>query len=233
VEASDGGVFLNNCVLAARGIALDVRPRAVADRLPLTFDLTHCTLSAQNTIVRLTSASSLNGPAKLPSRWFVDNCVFAPPIELRASEATTPTLLTFIGPVIDRKELAWWGRANGAAREIKYWLRPEGSLPAADKSNHDAWVKTWGDAHELQALTSEGGVILRDPLPTRRDQIQVGSFQLRPSCKAMMWAEGRPIGAVFGTSTSIGPKPTPKAAATTPMTNPSKTTPKVKKGPGF
>ncbi|MDZ4688237.1 MAG: hypothetical protein SH850_24450, partial [Planctomycetaceae bacterium] len=142
VEASDAGVFLNNCVLAARGVAIDSRPRAIGERLPLTFDLTNCTLSAQNTVVRATGATSLSGPAAWPSRWFVDNCVFAPPIELRAGDASTPTVLTFVGPVVERREIEWWGRSNGAAREIKYWLRPEGSLPAADKSNHDAWVKT-------------------------------------------------------------------------------------------
>ncbi|HUQ70920.1 MAG TPA: hypothetical protein VM165_15435, partial [Planctomycetaceae bacterium] len=238
LEAGDAGVFLNNCVLAARGVAIDSHPRAIGERLPLTFDLTNCTVSAQNTAIRVTGATSLSGPAAWPSRWFVDNCVFAPPIELRAGDASTPTVLTFVGPVVERREIEWWGRSNGAAREIKYWLRPEGSLPAADKSNHDAWMKTWGEAHELHTLTGEGGVLLRDPLPNRREQIQVGNFMLRSSCKAMAWAEGRPIGATFSAANPVGPKGGSKAAPdnSTPKTSPtSKTPPKsnANKKPGF
>jgi serine/threonine protein kinase len=236
-EASDGCVFVHNCVLVARGVVFDSRPRPIAGRLPLTYDLTNCTLSAQNTLVKVSSAASLEGPAASPSRWFVDNCVIAPPLELKAAEATTPTVLTFVGDVIGRKEFEWWGRSNGAAREIKYWLRPDGSLPTPEKSNHEAWLTTWGDAHELHLLTGEGGVILRDPLPTRREEVKVGHFALRPSCKAMAWAEGRPIGAVFGAETTLGPKTTPKSSpATNPKTNPpnSKAVPKTLPGrPGF
>jgi hypothetical protein len=159
--------------------------------------------------------------------------VFAPPIELRAGDASTPTVLTFVGPVIDRKELEWWGRGNGAAREVRYWIRPEGSLPADDKSNFNAWVQSWGAAHELNALTSEGGVLLRDPMPTRRSQIHLNNFALRPSCKAMTWAEGRPIGATFSGDNPIGPKTVSREspAGTGPAPKPPPKT--IPKRPGF
>jgi eukaryotic-like serine/threonine-protein kinase len=232
VEASDGGVFLRNSVLAARGVALDVRPRPLGNRLPLAFDLAHCTLSAQNTILRVTASDSLSAPPATPSRWFVDNCVFAPPIELRAGDASTPTLLTTVGPVLPQRQMEWWGRGNGAARELKYWLRPEGSLPNLDQVDERAWHAAWGEAHDLQTLSGDGGVLLREPLPNRRDQIQPSSFLLRTSSKGLTWAEGRPIGAVL---TNVGPKP---AGADKPEASSKPATPtpgqvKKKSTPGF
>lgn len=228
-EASDGGVFLHNCVLAARGVAIESRPRPIGDRLPLSFDVSHCTFSAQNTVVRVLAATSLPMPPSAPSRWFVDDCVFAPPIELRAGDASTPTLLTEVGAVLAGKQLEWWGRGNGASPVLKYWMRADGSLPDLDRADFTAWRNQWGDAHELQALTSEGGVLLRAPLPNRRDQILPASFLLRTTCQAMMWADGRPIGAVLG---MVGPKPAPKDAPATPGKAAPKTPGSLKPKPG-
>jgi serine/threonine protein kinase len=211
-EAGPAALFVRNSVLVARGTAFDLRPRAVDNNLPLTVDIVQSTVSANQTVFQWTAAS-LTQPASTPARVFVEGTVFGPPFPLRAGEASQASLLTYSGPMLEQRQVEWWGLGNGVSTDIKFWLRPEGQAPLPEKSGLQVWNDTWGAGHDVRTLHSADGVRLADPLPTRRDGLRPKSYQLHPSCKASVWAENRPIGADVAALDAIGPDKAPPANA--------------------
>jgi len=237
VEAGAASVFVRNSLLVARGVAFDVRPRAVNGDLPLVLDLVHSTVAANQTAFQW-AATSLPQPPRIPARVFVDGCVFGPPFSLRSGDAAHPTLFTYAGPaVLEQKQVEWWGLSNGVSSEVKYLVRPEGPPPAIDRAGPQAWDAAWGAGHEVRLLVRPGGVMLaEEQMPTRRDALRPKSYQLHPNSKAIVWAEGRPIGADLASLDQVGPQNAATATTKTAPTQkktPGPTTKPVTKGPGF
>jgi serine/threonine-protein kinase len=236
VEAGFASVFVRNSVLVARGTAFDVRPRAVNNNLPLLIDLVQSTFAANQTVFQW-QAASLSQPPRQPARVFVDGCLFGPPFSLRPGDASQPTVFTWSGPVFEQKQVEWWGLANGVAAEVKYMLHPEGSLPAPEKGGPQAWDEAWGPGREVRLLSRAGDVILaEDKMPAKRDALKPKSYELHPNSKAVVWADGRAIGADVASLEDVGPEKTASAAVSgtaKPSTAPTtkKTVPTVKPNP--
>jgi len=189
----------------ARGAGFDLRPRAVGDELPLLVDIVGSTLAANQSVFQWTAASLGQAP-RTPVRVFVDDTVFGPPFPIRAGDTAQPTLVSYSGPLLEQRQVDWWGQSNGISAEIKHLLRPDGALPTAEQSGPKAWNDTWGSGHDLRLLTRADGVTLADPLPNKREALRPRHYTLHPNSKAIVWAEGQPIGADLATVEQAGPE---------------------------
>lgn len=213
IEAGPGTVFVRDSLLVARGNVFDVRPRAVGSDLPLVIDLAHATLAANETVFDW-KAASLDSPPRTPARVFVEQVVFGPPFPLRAGEALQPTLFTYSGPLLEPRQVEWWGTTNGVSPQIKYLIRPEGQLPDPDKAGADVWQNTWGAGHEIRLLTQTDGVLLaEEKLPAKREALRPKSYALHPSSKGYVWDHGQPIGADLSLLDQVGPETIPAPAS--------------------
>ncbi len=199
-EAGPGTLFVRNSVLAARGIAIDVRPRAINNDLPFALDLVQTSIAATESGIQFT-AVSLKEPAKLPVQAFVEGCAFTPPFTIRAGEATAPAVVRLQGPVLEQQQVAWWGRSNGVSREVRVLLAKGDNI-----FDPKAWQAAWGEGHDAHLLSGPDGVVLADHLPVRKEQLKPGSFALHSSCKGVVWAEGRPVGADVRQLDGLGPQ---------------------------
>ncbi|HET6422448.1 MAG TPA: hypothetical protein VFG20_02120, partial [Planctomycetaceae bacterium] len=213
VDGGASAVFVRNSLLASRGTLLDLRPTSVQNGLPVSIDIVQSTLSATDTILHM-RAASLSGAATRSVQCFVENCAFGPPFSLRSGDAESPTLMTLTGPVLEQKQLTWWGQSNGVSKEIRTYVK---SLnPAAPPVTDPAkWAALWGEGHDIRLLTQADGVLPQEPLPTRRDALKGSSYTLHAASKGITWADGRPIGADGKQLDGIGPqKPAPDPAST-------------------
>ncbi len=235
VEGGAAALFVRNSVLASRGTLLDVRPKGVQNSLPVSIDIAQSSLSSTETVFHQLVTPLPNPPAQNGVQYFVENCVFGPPFSLRAGDASSPTLMTLSGSVREQQQLVWWGQANGVSRELRPLLKtvnPD-APPVTDAA---AWSALWGDGHDLQLLAVADGIIPLEPLPTRRENLKASSYTLHPACKAITWAEGRPIGADVKLLSDVGPRkstPEPATANTKKATPPATTKPGVSKTGGF
>lgn len=221
-EGTTAAVFVRNSLIASRGTAIDLRPAAVQGNLPMSVDLVQSTLSATDSVFQMIAAA---GPVSRPLTCFVENCAFGPPFSLRAGDAESPSLMTLNGPVLDQKQLAWWGQSNGVSKEIRNYVKfvNPAAPPIADA---EKWAAAWGEGHELRLLAVADGVLPQEPLPTRRDGLKGSSYALHKASKGITWADGRPIGADGKQLDGIGPqKPAPEPASTA---NSKKATPNTK-----
>lgn len=186
--------FLKNCLLVSRGDGLDVRFQPLpAGQSPGALVADHLTVSAANGAIRLQSASAETG---LPAhRFYVDRCVFAPPMSVKGEEKV-PTIFSLHNPVTDLTRVEWWGIANGFAPEIPSTIRGEreakANQPGAGLSR---WQAAWGNDQDVRLLTGPGGILMADQSSGKSTAIKPSQFALHQKSKAMTWDEGLPIGA--------------------------------------
>ncbi len=240
VEAGSGNVVLRNSILAMRGDALDLRPIRIGSELPTVIDADHVTFSASGAVVRVEAASGNEGPVTSPMRLFLDNCVIAPPLTFKQGEADGATLLKCVGPVLEQKQLDWWGFSNGVAKEVVRFLHREPESPdAAAQGGLAAWRQTWGKSNDIKLLTGDRGVYLVRVLPNKWKDLRPTSFELDKSSQAATWAAGgKPIGANLRgvEESSVAKKAGAEPAVSKPTTagtKPAPTPPTTKKNVGF
>lgn len=191
-QSTVGNLFVRNGIIAARGYALDLQPFRTGTTLLTAVDLQNVTLSAAKAAIRAEAASG-SDEITSPMRVFVDNCAIVTPLEIKAGEASESTVIECAGPVIEQKQMEWWGNSNGFAKELKSFLRKSSGDPVTSAA---AWQTLWGDASDIRLLTGSKGVQLKTSLPNKWANLKISSFLLDPAAAAATWAEGgRPIGA--------------------------------------
>jgi len=231
-QAGAGRLFLRNSALAAQGTAIDVKLLAQQQNLFFAADITDCTLTATKQVVHIQPAS-LTETAKTASRWYLDRNAFVPPGPWKVVASADPVILRCGLPVLEQKQLQWWGQSNGIAKEYRTWITVDGSAPLQTIRDKAAWETTWGAGHDLRLLTGADGVVLSAPYPGRVPGVSTEIFNLLPTSKSGTWADGRALGADVARLSAIGPQEAPKAApASTNSKKPNTKSPTPLK-PGF
>lgn len=196
-ECGSGSLILRNSVIAIRGDALDLRPVRSGKALLGVLDAENVTMSATNAAVRFEAAQGAEAITE-PFRILTDRCVIVPPLAFKAGEAANSTVLQLVGPVMEQKQLHWWGNSNGVARQVVHMVRRDGDTgaPSDEKTGLTAWKKLWDKGSIIRLLTGDKGVYLSGELPVRWKELKPTSFELHKNSQAATWAEGgRPIGA--------------------------------------
>ena len=199
-------------------------------------DAEHITFSTGGAAFRVQVAAGSDEPVSSPLRLFVERCAVVPPLVFKAGEAGEATLVRCEGPVLEQKQIEWWGASNGVAKQIVHFLHREGDPSGtSDKTGIAAWRQAWGKSNDVRLLAGDRGVYLAGELPIKWKDLRPTTFELHKSSQAATWAEGKPIGAnVRGVddgsiAKKAGPEPAPGAKAVPPGT----TTPVNKKNVGF
>ena len=232
-QAATGQLFVRNSIIAVRGYGIDLQPIRTGTTLLPVIDLQHATFSASKAAIRIEAASGTE-TIDTPMRLFIDSCAVVAPLEFKPGEAAESTVVECAGPVLDQKQVEWWGTANGFGKEIKSFLRQSNKEPINTVSN---WLNTWGVSNDFRLLTGIKGVQLKSGIPSKWPLLKVGSFQLDPNSAGATWgANGRPVGAdVRGVEELLAAKKgTTDTKGGTPATK-SSTSPQVggKKNVGF
>ena len=231
VESGHGHIILRNSVVAIRGdgldrgVGLDLRPVRAGNALLTAVDAEHVTFSTGGAAIHVQAAAGSDDPVSSPLRLFVERCAVVPPLVFKAGEAAESTLLKVTGPVLEQKQLEWWGVANGVAKQVVHLLHREGDPPgASDKTGVVAWRQTWDKSHDVRLLVGDNGVYLAGELPIKWKDLRPGSFELHKNSKAATWADGKPIGAnvrgvdEISVAKKAGPETTSGAKTVTPGT---------------
>jgi hypothetical protein len=195
-------------------------------------DLHQSTLSAVDRLIHVDGAE-LGSPTSSPLVFFADRCVFAPPLRA-AQQRATPTLFSYSGPVLEQKQVTWWGHRCGYAADITTFLRVDSEPPSISQNFEQVWVGQWGPGQVVEPLLGARGVVLTADLPTKaedRAKLEPADFELHPAAKASTWdGANRPIGASVATMNL----PPLRAGASSPAkTKPAKTAPPASSAPGF
>ena len=229
-QGASGNLFVRNSIIAVRGFGIDLQPMRIGnDPFPVV-DLRQVTFSASKAAIRVEAASG-NDAISAPMKLFVEHCAVVMPLEFKPGEAVESAVVECAGPVIEQKQVEWWGTSNGFAKEIKSLLRQSGTEPIVTTAG---WNGVWGDSNEIRLLTGTKGVQLRSHLPGKWTNFKATSFLLDPASAAATWADGGlPIGAdIRMIEESILSK---KGVETKPgpSTKSSPSTQGNKKNPGF
>ena len=242
VESGQGHIILRNSIIAIRGDGLnlgnglDLRPVRAGDALLTAVDAEHVTFSTGGAAIRVSAAIGSDQPVSTPLRLFVERCAVVPPLVFKAGEGSSATLVRCEGPVLEQKQIEWWGSSNGVAKQVVHFLQRDGdSTGASDKTGIAEWRQAWGKSNDMRLLVGEKGVYLAGELPIKWKDLRPNSFELHKSSQAATWAEGKPIGAnVRGVEEiSLAKKAPPEPTTGSKVGTPGKTTPANKKNVGF
>ncbi len=225
-QSSGGQLFLNNCIVAVRGYGLDLQPiRTGTGILPIV-DLQHVTFSTSKAAIRIEAAMGTE-VVSLPMRLFVDYCAVVPPLEFKPGDAAESTVVECAGPVLEQKQIEWWGTSNGFAKEVKSLLRQSGTDPITSITK---WHTSWGESNDFRLLTGPKGIRLNNSLPNKWTSLKMMSFFLDPNSTGATWADGgRPVGAdirvvedvMLGKKGPTEPKPATPSSTPKPGTSSS------------
>src|SRR6185436_7549644 len=116
-------MFFRNCVLVARDDLLSINLRGAESENAGAVDVETTTLSAAGSFFKV-AAAALETPTSNPLQVFADRCVFGPPLH-SGTQKTEPTLLSYSGPLIATRQLAWSENHCGYAPDIAAFLRDE------------------------------------------------------------------------------------------------------------
>ncbi|MCH7687893.1 MAG: hypothetical protein IH899_14630 [Planctomycetes bacterium] len=157
-------------------------------------DINQCTLSAANAFFDV-YPSSLAGLKVEPLRFFVSRTVFAPGVNTVSGEPVNPVLLIYPENALSRREITWWGNANGYADELTVFLRSQRTTQAAIQKIETNWLGVWEVERISRPLFGTGRVRLNKDLPDPL-KLSAASFRLDEACDAARWTEdGKPLGA--------------------------------------
>jgi len=191
-ECVQGQIFLRNSIIAVRGNGINLLPIRADNKLLAVLDLEHVTFSTSKAAIRLDSMAGPE-PASAPVRVYAEYCAVVPPLEFKAGDATDAAAVEFAGPVLEQRQVEWWGTSNGIAKEIKTFVRQSNAVPINSVVN---WQKTWGEANDIRLLTGSKGVQLNNLLPNKWINLKPVSFALDSNCIGATWAQGGfPVGA--------------------------------------
>jgi serine/threonine-protein kinase len=191
-------LFLRNTVAVSRDDLLKLAVRGQDSQIGGVVDLQNATLSAADRFIHVDGAEP-GAPTHSPLAFFADRCVFAPPLR-SGQQRATPTLLSYSGPVLEQRQIAWSENRCGYAPDITQFLRSDSESPAGSSQNFDAvWVGQWGADQVIEPLLGVKGVVLKGDLPTKaedRIRLEPSDFELHASSKAYAWdGTNHPIGA--------------------------------------
>lgn len=217
-QAETGRLYLRNCVLAAQGTAIETHLQPATKATSLAVDIADCTLAATQQVFHVHPGAS-QGSAKTASRWYLDRNAFVPPGPWKTVASADPVIVRCPLPVVDQKQMSWWGQSNGIAKEYRTWVAVDGAVPLRTVRTAKEWDETWGEGHDQRLLTGADGVVLAGPYPNRVSGASIEMFSLLPTSKSGTWADGRAIGVDLTRLASIGPRELPKA---TPAGNSTK-----------
>ncbi|HUG92384.1 MAG TPA: protein kinase [Planctomycetaceae bacterium] len=185
-----------DCILATvgDGFVLDISGRD--GRIHAAVELSSCTVSAGGTFFDV-KAERRTAPGTAPLRFFVEQTVFARPIDPETRAGRSPTLFRDAYGVRRQRQIEWWGQANGYASEISRFLVESSAGGAAAQDFTAGWLNVWGPAGEIRPLSAPGAVSLtHDDAPPPLRDITAAEFALGESAPARVWsADGKPIGA--------------------------------------
>jgi serine/threonine protein kinase len=157
-------------------------------------DINQCTLSAAKAFFDVNS-SSLAGLKVEPLRFFVSRTVFAPGVKTVSGMPVNPTLLIYSDNALSRREITWWGNANGYADELTAFLRRHRDTQVAIQKIETNWLGFWETERISRPLFGTGRVRLNNALPDLM-KLSAESFRLDEACDAFRWTEdGQPLGA--------------------------------------
>lgn len=200
-EGGLGNLFLENSILVARGLGLDLAPARVGETIPLTVDVRRCTLAATQSALRIEPILP-DGDVRRPFRLYFDETAFAGPFVVKNGEADRAAVLVCDSAALKRNQVEWWGRANGVAPEIQRFLASDGDVQNTAGTLAE-WQAALGVDHDVQLLTGDQGVYYATPLSASYRSIKPQAFALHRSAKASTWGDGgRSIGA---DASSVGP----------------------------
>jgi hypothetical protein len=227
-------LFLRNTVAVSRDDLLMLAVHGQDSQIGGVVDLQNATLSAVDRFIHVDGAE-LGAQTVSPLSLYADRCVFAPPLR-SGQQRATPTLLSYSGPALEQRQIAWSENRCGYAPDITQFLRSDSEASAGPSQNFEAvWVGQWGPDQVIEPLLGVKGVVLKGDLPTKsedRTKLEPADFELHASCKAFTWdGTNHPIGAYVANM-----KLPPLRAATsssTPKTKPTKAPPTVTPQPGF
>ena len=192
LQTATGRLFLRNSIIAVRGYGIDLQPIRTGTNLLPIVDLEHTTFSTTKAAIRI-EAPTGSDHITSPMRIFADSCAFVAPLEFKPGETSDSTIVECVGPVIEQKQVEWWGTSNGFTKDVKSLLLQSGKEPVSTAS---AWATTWGEPNDVRLLTVSKGVNLNKALPNKWILLKPYSFLLDPNSPGATWAEGgRPIGA--------------------------------------
>lgn len=234
-EGGGGRLFAHDSIFVTDDGAISVYLAPRGTEIPFSLDIVSSTFATAGAAFRVEPAS-LTEACSNPSRWFVEHCAFVPPTSLKAPPGTEPMVMRCAGPVLDQKQINWWGRGNGLAKELRTLVAAGNAAAPRKIATAEEWRELWGAGHDLKLLTGPDGVVMLVPYPPKSDQWAPASFALHPSSKSAVWADGTPIGADIPQLKNIGPAvievAPPPGKKTTPKV-PNNAKPQVPQKPGF
>lgn len=195
-DISQRALLIRDSVLVSREDALVLALDGVDARGGGVVDLETSTLSAAGSFVHVTAAS-LTNPTDVPLAAFADRCVFGPP--LRPSQKNGPVLLSWRGPLLETRQIAWYENRCGYATDFIAFARADaGAAPQGTPDFDQHWRSLWPREQVIEPLTGVQGIVLATKLPqssAERAKLEPENFALDPQCRGATWAAGQPIGA--------------------------------------
>jgi serine/threonine protein kinase len=187
-------ILCENSLLVSRGRLFHLNLVEANRRHDAALDINQCTLSAPETIFDVTS-SSFAGIKVEPLRFFVSRTVFAPGVKTVLGEPAHPALLVYPKNALSRREITWWGNANGYSDDFTVFLQSQSATQTSIQKIETNWIGAWDVERIFRPLFGTGSVRLIGEVPNSTT-LTVGDFQLEAACAAARWTEdGNPIGA--------------------------------------
>jgi len=225
-KVASGSIYMMNSIVAVKGDGVELVPVAMGTKLLSNLVAEHVTFSTTSAAIRMHSAVGNNESLTTPVHVFVEQSAILSLPGSRSGESAEPTFIRLDGPVIDLKQLEWFGSSNGVSKQIIHLLYQDEK--SAAKTGLEVWKETFGNPADERLLTGDDGVYLQSTLPTKFRELKPSSFTLHNVCRGSTWSEGGgPIGAGIDELEKMS---TPRKGTTSPTT-PSGTTRKTPANP--
>ncbi|WP_373653155.1 protein kinase domain-containing protein [Schlesneria sp. DSM 10557] len=194
-QSPAGQLHVRNSIVAVRGYGIDLQPARTGNALLPVINLQNVTFSASQAALRIVAAEG-TAVVETPMRLYIDSCAVVPPLEFRLNEAANSTVVECVGPVLEQKQVDWWGISNGFAKELPSLLREQNKEPITAVAN---WMNLWGPSNDDRLLTGAKGVQLKNGLPNKWALLKISSFLLDPNSAGATWgSDGQAVGAHIG-----------------------------------
>ena len=191
--------YMINSLAVSTGDLFDLSVMEFEPRISGVVSIRHSTLSAAGTFFDIRGAK-LTEMATEPLSLFVQETVFAPPLDPGTKPSPKPALLVCEESLRDKKQIDWWGDSNGYSPDIIHFLRTPDAKDTTVQRMQTNWLLTWKPDRIVRPLSGPDGVFLQQSKLPQRTNIDADSFSLHTSSKAYGWGPNEmPIGVDFST----------------------------------
>lgn len=198
-------LLCENSVLVSLGTFCDMNLVGTDQAHKSTVDLHRCTLSIAKTIFDVQSSSGI-GLKKDPFRFFISHTVFGSPLDSSSGGINSPTLLICSTNALQRREITWWGMANGYADALTVFVQKQLSSGSAPQQIETDWFGLWDPAMISRPLYGSGRVRFNGTPPAPL-KMRIDDFQIDRASEAAVWSEtGNPIGADISSLLHLQPE---------------------------